>query len=85
VFHRGRRLRPGPADMPIRPYLDGHRFDPETVRIMGVAFEMARAALRLADRDDRVIALIAERIIALAVAGERDPERLCEGALNGPA
>jgi hypothetical protein len=68
--------------MPIRPYLDGHRFDAETIRVMGVAFEMARAALRLADRDDRVIALIAERIIALAEAGERDPERLCEGAIN---
>jgi hypothetical protein len=49
---------------------------------MGIAFEMPRAALRLADRDDRVIALIAERIIALAEAGERDPERLCEGAIK---
>ena len=25
--------------MPIRPYLDGHKFDPETIRVMGLAFE----------------------------------------------
>jgi hypothetical protein len=40
------------ALMPIRPFLDGHKFDPETIRIMGLAFEMAREALRLADRTD---------------------------------
>jgi hypothetical protein len=32
--------------MPIRSYLDGYRFDAETTRIMGVAFETARIALR---------------------------------------
>ena len=32
--------------MPIRPYLDGHRFDPETVRLLGIAFETALQALR---------------------------------------
>ena len=31
--------------MPITPYLDGHKFDPETKRVMGVAFEMARVPL----------------------------------------
>ncbi|MEA2955659.1 MAG: hypothetical protein QOJ58_1156, partial [Alphaproteobacteria bacterium] len=28
--------------MPITPYLESHRFDPETTRVMGIAFEMAR-------------------------------------------
>jgi hypothetical protein len=32
--------------MPIRPYLDGHKFDGETIRQMGIAFEMALASLR---------------------------------------
>jgi hypothetical protein len=36
--------------MPITPYLDGHKFDPETMRVMGVAFKMTRVALGLADR-----------------------------------
>ena len=30
--------------MPISEFLDGHQFDHETKRVMGVAFEMARAA-----------------------------------------
>ena len=41
----------------------------------------ALAALRLADKD---IAneVVSGQIIALAEAGERDPERLCEGVLR---
>ena len=69
--------------MPIRHYLQGHRFDPETARLLGVAFEMALVALQHADgpvaptRD-----AVAQKIIELAKAGERDPERLCDGALK---
>ena len=70
--------------MPIRHYLQGHRFDAETARLLGVAFEMALVALQHADG---VIAptrdAVAQKIIELAKAGERDPERLCEGALKG--
>jgi hypothetical protein len=68
--------------MPIRPYLDGHRFDDETIRVMGIAFEMARAALRIADREE-LNEVMANRIIELAKAGERDADDLCEGALKG--
>jgi hypothetical protein len=67
--------------MPIRPYLDGHKFDPETLRVMGIALEMALVALRLADRDDLANEVVAQKVIALAKAGERDPERLCDGVL----
>jgi len=38
--------------MPITPYLNGMSFHPETKRVMGVAFEMVCAALRLSDRGD---------------------------------
>ena len=38
--------------MPIRPYLDGHRFDAETTRLMGLAFETAIQALRNWGLDD---------------------------------
>ncbi len=68
--------------MPIRPHLDGHKFDPETIRVMGLAFEMALVALRLADRGDLANEIVASKIIALAKAGERDPERLCESVLQ---
>jgi hypothetical protein len=68
--------------MPITPYLDNTRFDPEATRVMGVAFEMVRAALRLADRGDLANEIIAKRIIELAKAGELNPDLLCERALN---
>jgi hypothetical protein len=67
--------------MPITPFLDG-AFDPEATRNMGIAFEMARTALRLAHRDDSVNAIVAKKIIELAKEGERDPQRLCEAALR---
>jgi hypothetical protein len=67
--------------MPITIFLNGHKFDPETKRVMGVAFEMTRAALRLADREDLVVEIIASKIIELAKAGERNPDLLCERAL----
>jgi hypothetical protein len=66
-----------PLSMPIRPYLDGHRFDGETtIRHMGIAFELALAS-STPDPNDPIRAALAQRIIALAKAGE--PERLCEG------
>ena len=37
----------GGHSMPISIFLEGQKFDPETKRIMGVAFEMRRAALQL--------------------------------------
>jgi hypothetical protein len=68
--------------MPITPFLDSHNFDPETRRVMGIAFEMARVALRLSDRTDLINEIIARSIIELAKAGQRDPDLLCEGALR---
>jgi hypothetical protein len=68
--------------MPITEFLDGYSFNPETRRVMGVAFEMARAALRLADRTDPITEILAKRIIALAKEGMVDPNLLCEWALD---
>jgi hypothetical protein len=68
--------------MPITPFLDGQKFDPETKRVMGVAFEMTRAAVRLTDRNDPIIEIIAKKIIELAKAGERNADLLCERALK---
>jgi hypothetical protein len=67
--------------MPITPYLDGFKCDPETKRVMGVAFEMTCAALKLSDRADLATEIVAKRIIELAKQGEIDPDRLCERAL----
>jgi hypothetical protein len=49
--------------------------------VMGVAFEMTRAAFRL-DKTDPIPETVAKKIIELANAGVRDPDQLCELALN---
>jgi hypothetical protein len=67
--------------MPISSYLDGEQFDPETQRIMGLAFELTRAALRISSQDDIAPDIIAKKVIEFAKAGERDPERICDYAL----
>jgi hypothetical protein len=70
------------ALVPIRPFLDGQTFDPETARLVGIAFEAARAAVnRPLDLTDE---MIARTIIELAKTGERNVDALCEAALNAP-
>ena len=50
---------------------------------MGLAFEMARAALRLDDgRDNPLNRMVAEKIIELAQDGECDPNALTERTLS---
>jgi hypothetical protein len=68
--------------MPLTQFLNGHRFDPETRRILGVAFEQVCIALRIGDCDDNVKQAIANKIIELAKTGERNPDLLCERALE---
>ena len=67
--------------MPITEFLHGLRFDPETKRAMGVALKRTCAALRV-DKIDPVPERVANKIIELASAGVRDPDQLCELALN---
>ena len=68
--------------MPIRPYLKDAIFEPEHVTAMGKAFDSVIRELN--DRGLSPIAreVIAERIIALARTGERDPDKLCELAME---
>jgi hypothetical protein len=72
----------GPISMPISQFLGNSNFDLETRRIMGLAFEMTRLALGLADRGDIANELIAKRIIELAQAGELNPDVLCEAVVK---
>ena len=68
--------------MPITPFLNGERFDLEGIRVLRVAFEMVRIALRTGDCDDHVKQAIATKLIALVKAGERNPDILCEEVLK---
>jgi hypothetical protein len=67
--------------MPIRSH-NGQRFDPETIRVMGLAYEMVLIVLRLTDRGDIANDVVAHKIIEHAKTGERDPEQLCEAVLK---
>ena len=71
----------GVGAMPISPYLDGFPLDAEAKRVMGIAFEMTCVALRV-DRTSPIAEKAAKRIIERAKDGERNPERLCDDALD---
>jgi hypothetical protein len=69
--------------MPIRHFINGQRFDEETLRILGVTFELVCAALRSGPSDDDdVKQAIADKVIEFAKAGERNPDILCERVLE---
>jgi hypothetical protein len=53
--------------MPITTFLegDGPHFDPETKRVMGLAFKRTCAALRLRDDTEPVAEIVARNIIEL--------------------
>jgi hypothetical protein len=48
--------------VPITSFLNGVRFDRETTRVMGVAFELTRLALGIAERRDEVNEVVAKTI-----------------------
>jgi hypothetical protein len=80
----GRHLVIGKSGAPyeITPFLIGQRFDLETKRVLGVAFDLVCNTLQTEDCDDYVKQAIATKIIELAKAGERNPDILCEKALE---
>src|SRR5262245_9680630 len=72
----------GSVLMAITPHLKGpYYFDLDTRRALGAALEMACIALHTGEDDD-VRRTIADKLIALAKTGERNPGVLCEQALE---
>ena len=61
-----------------RAFFDSSEFDPETKRVMAVAFEMARAAFQLGDLWER----IAKKMIDFTKTGELNPDVLCDAVLK---
>ena len=68
--------------MPISPYLDGERFDPETKRVLGLAFELVCVVLKTGDCDDDVYRAIARKPINLNKAASTIP-RSCATSAEG--
>jgi hypothetical protein len=78
---------------------DGH-FTPQDIAVLAAVFEEALEDLRLVDRNDPAVTMVAKRIIALAREGEReygtlrsallksirnDPDGACGGTGLGPS
>jgi hypothetical protein len=55
--------------VPIRPFLSGAAFDPETIREMSLALESVCNTLGLKVIDDAATRLVAEKIIELSQHG----------------
>jgi hypothetical protein len=64
------------------PFHQGAVFDPAATHLMGEAFDCACRSLPVSRDLDVLRTMIARRIIELARGGERDPERLCERAIE---
>jgi hypothetical protein len=54
----------------------------QLIEAMRIAHRMACEAPQIKNGGDAIAAVIAERIVELAEAGEIDPERLCTEALR---
>jgi hypothetical protein len=67
--------------MSIRSLVAPGEFDPEALKTMVEAFDAAYEALDDAGQPKIVLEVIAERIIAAARLGERDPVCLVKAAL----
>jgi hypothetical protein len=70
--------------VPIRPYVgDSRAFSPEDLDAIGKVFASALAKLGLNDHKDPMVEVVARRILAAAVKGERDPIKLTEIGAGG--
>jgi hypothetical protein len=57
-------------------------FNPEAISIISAAFEKACDALGLSNRRDALTELLAKKVIEAAQAGERDPLRIYQMAMD---
>ena len=62
--------------MPIRPFLSGQAFDPETIDKMSEALQSVCDTLSLKAVDDAATRLVARKIIELTQRGVRDAAAL---------
>ena len=62
--------------MPIRKFIPGSSFNPETIERMVTAFESTRTVLNLNDPNDPLVEAVAKKIISLASQGITDADEI---------
>ena len=75
-------LPTGRGELPLTRYINGAAFEPEVVAMMTLAFEDALARLKLSDRTDPLVEILAKAIIACAHQGERDASACADQAIR---
>jgi hypothetical protein len=61
---------------------EGESFEPDTIAVLAAALEDTLRQLRVSDRNDPAVTVVAKKIIDLARRGERDPIRLRDQAVQ---
>jgi hypothetical protein len=67
----------------LRSFLKPGLFEPEAIAAMSEAYEASLKELHDTGQAELVLEIIADRIVAAANTGERDPVRLRAAALAG--
>jgi len=62
--------------MPIKKYIAGSTFDPDTITRMVTALEALRTILNLHDPNDPMVETIAKKVVSLASQGITDPAEI---------
>jgi hypothetical protein len=68
--------------VPITPFLKGQLFDPDAIRVMGIAYQDVCRRLGLTVKADGATEVVATKVIELARRGEHDPARLADAVLK---
>ena len=61
---------------------DSGVFGPEDIAVMATAFDRLLADLKLVDRNDPIVTMLAKLVIEIVRNGERDPERIRQEVLG---
>lgn len=62
--------------MPIRKFIAGAAFEPETIKVMETAFGRLRTILNLDTPGDPLVEVVAKKVVSLASQGVTDPAEI---------
>lgn len=79
LFNRG---RPNGLSMAIRRLIAAGSYEPEKIRAMTDAYDIALIVLRLNDKDDPITELLAKSIAAVVATGECKPGEIASKAID---
>jgi hypothetical protein len=61
---------------------EGAAFGPDEISLMTTAFDQLLSDLKLSNRDDPIVRMVAKLVIELVRSGERDPQNIRQRVLG---